>query len=187
MCAPVSFSRWSSSHSTSRATKWCTGLHQRGSRGANGVYLRCGPLERTAPLWHSFGRVSHMNSKSAPSSMSSREQTVMSKLARHWRKVGGCEWLDASVLWGLHVWIHVFKCTILHAQRACVRLYNSCPQLAVRAGWGLDYIMFKSGVVKHAWVLKPIHKHPSACVILIFHREWLWQSLEVWLKPNCKF
>lgn len=96
---PVSLTRWSSSRSIFRATRWCTGLHLRGCRGASGPCSRCAHPEKTAPSCHSSARESRMNSKSAPSSTNSREQTAMSKLARRWKKVGG------RVGWG-GGWMH---------------------------------------------------------------------------------
>lgn len=135
----VSLTRWSSSHSIFRATRWCTGLHLRDCRGASGLCSRCAHLEKTALLCHSFGRESHMNSKSAPSSTNSREQTAMSKLARRWKKVGvggvnacGCACEFAVVLACVHACFHVY--TIFCAQLSCVSAHNSCSQQAVRAG-----------------------------------------------------
>lgn len=151
------FTRWSSSLSTSRATRWCTGLHQRGFKGVTGLCLRCAPLGRTALLCHSFGRESHMNSKCAPSSMSSREQTVMSKLARRWKKVGGCAcvWLRvcALALACMHACFHVYNfiCT------AC--MCGSIQQLFTAGSEGR--IMLCSNVVfKHDGVDVQLFKSP---------------------------
>ena len=143
VCVPLPFTRWSSSRSTSRATRWCTGPHRRGCRGASGLCSRCAPRGRTALSCHSSGKESHMNSKSAPSSMNSRGRTATSKLAKRWRKVGGMwlrVWLRVwlcvrGLLQSLHVCTHVFMFTqFLCAQLACVRAYNSCSQQAARAG-----------------------------------------------------
>lgn len=187
VCAPVPFARWSSSRSTYKATRWCTGLHQRDCRGQNGLCLKCARPGKTAPSCRSFGRESHMNSKSAPSSTSSREQTVMSKLARRWRKVGGmlicvCDCVPvcftARSLACVQACFHVY--TILYAQLVWVRVYNSCSQQAVRPG--LCYVQM--WCIQACWagcsdLLKgPMEthiQHSSASVVLIFHRVWLWR------------
>lgn len=197
VCVAVPFTRWSSSHSTSRATRWCTGLHRRGCRGANGPCSRCAPLGMTALLCHSFGRESHMNSKSAPSSMNSREQTVMSKLARRWRKVGGCEYVTVCdcvrVCFSACMCACMFSC--LHSFICTACMCVSIQQLFTAGSEGR--IMLCSNVVYWSmlgWMFSSLKgpmethiQHSSASVILISHRVWLWQSHEVRLKPNCKF
>lgn len=158
------FTRWSSSRSISRATRWCTGLHRRGCRGASGLCSRCAPPGRTALLCHSFGRESHMNSKSAPSSMNSRGQTATLKLARRWRKVGGCvrvrACFSACVCACMFSCLHNFICT------AC--MCESIQQLFTAGSEGRIMLcsngvyssmlgcMFSS--LKGLW--KPIHNTP---------------------------
>lgn len=146
-CCSAPLTRWSSSHSTSRATRWCTGRHQRGFRGATGPCLRCATPGKTAPWCLSFGRESHTNSKSAPSSTSSRERTVMSKLARRWRKVRET-WMDAAVC----------MCAIVSAP-VCAHVFMFTQSCAHGAPFGEraaavpsceGRIMFKCGVFEHA-------------------------------------
>lgn len=160
-CVPLPFTRWSSSRSTSRATRWCTGLHRRGCRGASGRCSRCAPQGRTAPSCHSSGKESHTNSKSAPSSMNSRGRTVTSKLAKRWRKVG----VDVTAC--------VTVCEVCFRACICARMFSCLHNFYVHSlhVWerttavhsrqrGQDYVMFKCGALKHARVHAQLFKGP---------------------------
>lgn len=135
-----------------------------------------------------------MNSKSAPSSMNSREQTVMSKLARRWRKVGDVNVCDCvQICFSACMCACMFSC--LHNFMCTACMCESIQQLFTAGTEGR--IMLCSNVVYSSmlwWMFSSLKgpmetriHHSSASVILISHRVWLWQSHEVWLKPNCKF
>ncbi len=85
---PVPACRSSSSLSTFRDIRWCTGRPQRALSSVwNGRCLRFEPWGRTAQLSPSSRRAWPMSSKSDLSSTSSKAPTVTSKWPRPWRKV----------------------------------------------------------------------------------------------------
>lgn len=85
---PVLACRSSSSLSTFRAIRWCTGRPLRVlSSGWNGPCLRFEPWGRTAQSSPSLRRAWPMSSKSDLSSTSSKAPTATSKWPGPWRKV----------------------------------------------------------------------------------------------------
>lgn len=112
------------------------------------------------------------------------------KIGKTLEEGGGCE----CVLQCLHVCARMFSCLHYFICTACC-MCEGIQQLFTAGSE--SRIMLCSNVVYSSMLgsmfsslkgpMETRIQHPSASVVLRSRRVWLWQSHEVWLKPNCKF
>lgn len=106
---------------------------------------------------------------------------------QNWQDAGGrwggckCVRLCARVLQCLHVCMHVFMFTQFYMHGLHVW------ENTTAAGSRQDYVIANCVIFTHAWVWRAIYDTPVQVLYSFFIRVWLWQTCEVWFKPNCKF